>query len=138
MAKSKKKSKKSAAAGPFYRRNWGSNEARNRTRLIHHLQKLRLEKPLYWFREQRLWQRIVIILTVVVMLWVGGMYGIARWYIAIHSKEQVQLGTTFIPSYAEYYGLDAKETFHALIYDLGVRHLRLVSYWDKTEPTPGN
>jgi hypothetical protein len=133
MPRPKKKSNK-----PFYKRHWGSNEARRRTRMLHHLEKLRLEKPRYWWRERRLWQKICLIFLAVLMLWVGGMYGIARWYIADHANEQTQLGTTFIPTYAEYFGLDPKQTFHAMVNDLGIRHFRLVSYWEKMEPTPGN
>ncbi len=140
MPQAKKNPKRTTAKKrrpPFYKRHWGSNEARQRTRLIHHLEKLRLEKPRYWFKERKLFHKILIILAVLLMLWVGTMYGIARWYMAIHSKEQVQLGTTFIPTYAEYYGLDAKETFKALNYDMGMRHFRLVSYWEEIEETPG-
>ena len=133
MPKAKKPTKR-----PFYQRHWGSNEARQRTRLIHHLEKLRLEKPIYWFRERRLWQKILIGLMTIVMIWVGGMYGVARWYIASHSHEQMQLGTTFIPSYAKYFGVDPQETLRAIIYDLGIRHIRLVSYWEDIEKTPGN
>lgn len=133
MSKSKKKPK----AKPFYRNQWGTNEKRQRSRLLHHLEKLRFEKPRYWFKERRLWQKIGIILVVFMMIWTAGMYGIARWYIASHSNEQLQLGTTFIPSYAEYYGLDPQDTLHALIYDMGMRHFRLVSYWEDIEKTPG-
>jgi hypothetical protein len=123
---------------PFYKRHWGATEARNNTRFWHHLQKLRLERPRYWFRERRWWQKIMLIITAAVMLFVGSMYGVARWYIAKHANEPLQLGATFIPSYAEYYGLDARETFHALIYDMGMRHFRLVSYCDQMEKTPGH
>ncbi|MEO5627296.1 MAG: beta-galactosidase [Candidatus Saccharimonadales bacterium] len=137
MPQPKKNSKAKATKRPFYKRHWGSNEARQRTRLIHHLEKLRFEKPRFWFKERKLWQKIMIILSIIVILWVGAMYGIARWYIASHADQQTRLGTTFIPTYAEYYGLDAQETYKALIYDLGLRHFRLVSYWDKIEPTKG-
>ncbi len=65
------------------------------------------------------------------------MYGIAQWYIWKHSKEQTQLGVTFIPSYAEYFGLSPQETMRALIYDAGFRHFRLVSYWERIEKNPG-
>lgn len=90
---------------PFYQRHWGSNEARYRSRLLHHLEKLRLERPRYWWRERRIWQKILILLVALVVLTVGSMYGIARWYIAAHDSEQLQLGTTFVPGYAQYYGL---------------------------------
>lgn len=131
----RKKTKK--APVPFYKRHWGAIEARNNTRFWHHVQKLRLEKPRYWFKERKLWQKFVLIITAIVMLFLGGMYGVAQWYIAKHANEPLQLGATFIPSYAEYYGLDARETMHALIYDMGIRHLRLVSYWDQIEKNKG-
>ncbi len=65
------------------------------------------------------------------------MYGIARYYIAKHAHEPFRLSATFIPDYAEYFGLDAKDTLHAMLDDLGLRDVRFVSYWDKIEKTPG-
>ncbi len=122
---------------PFYKRHWGRNEAGRRTRLIHHLEKLRIEKPLVWLKEQGILKKIAVIVVAITVVSMSSMYGIARWYIHSHSQEQLQLGTTFIPSYAEYFGLDAKETFSALINDMGMRHFRLVSYWEDIEKTPG-
>lgn len=137
MPRTKKKQTTKSKEKPYYKRHWGANEARQRTRMIHHLEKFRLEKPRYWFRERKLWQKICLIIMALVLLWVGSMYAIARWYIADHNNEQTQLGVTFIPSYAEYYGLNPQETMQAMVDDLGVRHFRLVSYWEKIEPTPG-
>lgn len=65
------------------------------------------------------------------------MYGIARWYIRSNDHKPLQLGTSFIPAYAESLGLDPKETMDAILNDLGVRHLRLVSYWNQLEPEQG-
>lgn len=65
------------------------------------------------------------------------MYGIARWYIASQAHKPLKLGVSFIPAYAESLGLDAQKTMDALIRDVGVRHFRLVSYWDQLEPAPG-
>lgn len=67
----------------------------------------------------------------------GCMYGVARWYIATSNDKPLTLGTSFIPAYAESLGLDAEKTMDALITDLGVRHFRLVSYWNQLEPQPG-
>ncbi|MDB5166245.1 MAG: hypothetical protein JWM37_317 [Candidatus Saccharibacteria bacterium] len=64
-------------------------------------------------------------------------YGIATWYIHKHNDEPFQLGTTFISGYAEYYELDPHETLQAILGDLGMRHLRFVSYWDEIESTKG-
>lgn len=113
---------------------YGTSEKRWRTRLIHHL---RLERPRYWWKERNLWQKLLSIFIAIIIAIVGSSYGIARWYIAKHSHEPMKYGATFIPSYAEYYGLDAQETLGALINDLNLRHFRLVSYWRDIEKTPG-
>ena len=65
------------------------------------------------------------------------MYGIAQWYIHKHAGEKLEYGVTFIPDYAEYYGLDAGATMQAIIDDLHVNNFRLVSYWEDIETTPG-
>lgn len=65
------------------------------------------------------------------------MYGIACWYQTSQHDKALRLGTSFIPAYAESLGLNAPETMDALLNDLHVRHLRLVSYWDQLEPTEG-
>lgn len=71
------------------------------------------------------------------MLWTGTMYGIAQWYIHTNTHTPLKLGASFIPAYAESLGLDAQKTMDALISDLGIRHFRLVSYWNQLEPAPG-
>ncbi len=72
------------------------------------------------------------------MLFVGSMYGIARWYIWKHQGEPIEYGVTFSPDYAAYFGLDPQEAMHAILGDLNVRHLRLVSYWEDIEATKGS
>ena len=65
------------------------------------------------------------------------MYAIAQWYIHSHQQQPAVLGVSFIPEYAQGLGVDPKTTMDALL-GMGVRHFRLVSYWDDAEPTPGN
>jgi hypothetical protein len=89
----------------------------------------------YWRRSWR--SKAVLILCGALLLTVGTMYGIARWYIADKQDEPLKMGVTFIPPYAESLGLDPQETMDALIDDLGVRHFRLVSYWNQLEPQDG-
>lgn len=48
-------------------------------------------------------------------------------------QENINYGVTFSNKYAEEIGLDWKETYIAMLDDLGVRHLRLVAYWDDIE-----
>lgn len=81
--------------------------------------------------------RAVLILTALVMLWVGGMYGIARWYMWDQQSKQLKYGVTFIPRYAESFGLSPEDTMQAIIDELGVRQFRLVSYWNDYEKTQG-
>ncbi len=90
-----------------------------------------------WYKTRKLWQKLLIWLTVLIMLIVSTMYGIARWYIAKHAKEPMQVGVTFIPTYARFFDLDAKDTMQAMIDDLGMRRFRLVSYWEEGEPQKG-
>src|SRR5687767_6687706 len=86
----------------------------------------------YWQRSK--WHKAIVIVVSLSLLCLGGMYGIARWYIAQNSDKPLVLGASFIPAYAESLGLDAEKTMDALINDVGVRHFRLVSYWNQLEP----
>lgn len=65
------------------------------------------------------------------------MYGIGQWYIKKHQNEPLVFGTTFIASYAEYLDLSPKETLNAMLNELGVKRIRLVSYWNEIEPHVG-
>ncbi|HSX44113.1 MAG TPA: hypothetical protein VLE69_02335 [Candidatus Saccharimonadales bacterium] len=112
----------------------GTKEKRLRTRILHHL---RFEKPRYWWKERRVWQKICLLFITFVMLVVGSMYGIAQWYLWKHRGEPLEYGVTFSPDYAAYFGMDPQDTMRAILGDLGVRHLRLVSYWDDIEATKG-
>lgn len=87
---------------------------------------------------KRPWLRKTIIgFIVFIAVLTAGMYGVAQYYINKHSKEPLVIGATFSPYYAQSFGLDPKQTMDAMINDLGFKRLRLVSYWDKSEPTPG-
>jgi glycosyl hydrolase family 42 (putative beta-galactosidase) len=90
----------------------------------------------FWRRSG--WHKTLVITVGIGLLGLGAMYGIARWYIAQNSSKPLTLGASFIPAYAQSLGLDAQETMDALIEDVGVRHFRLVSYWNQLEPTEGN
>lgn len=68
------------------------------------------------------------------VLLTGTAYGISRWYALKHADEPLQIGVTFIPSYARYFDLDPQQTMTAIIDELGVTRLRLVTYWKVGEP----
>jgi hypothetical protein len=89
----------------------------------------------YW--QGNAWHKLFVILGTCLLMTIGTMYGIARWYIASTADQPKILGASFIPAYAESFGLNAQETMDGLINDVGVRHFRLVSYWSQLEPQPG-
>lgn len=88
---------------------------------------------------QRGWRRrIAFIVAAVMVVLIGASYGVAQWYIHKHKDQPLVLGASFIPSYAESFGLDPHDTLQAMLSDLKLKQVRLVSYWSEIEPTPGH
>lgn len=83
------------------------------------------------------WRKTKSVIIVSIIALTGLNYAVAQWYIHKHSKEPLTLGTTFVSDYAVSFGLDPKATLEAAFTDLGMRQVRLVSYWKNIEPTPG-
>lgn len=52
-------------------------------------------------------------------------------------ERPVVFGATFSRSYAQSLGLDWRETYLAVLDDLGVRAIRIPAYWNDIEPSPG-
>lgn len=86
----------------------------------------------YWRRGRT--AQFVVIATALLLLALSAMYGVARWYMASVADRPRVLGASFIPAYAESLGLEPKQTMDALINEVGIRHFRLVSYWNQLEP----
>lgn len=84
-----------------------------------------------------IWKQVLVIFLAIVFLSTAASYGVAQWYIAKHNDEPLVLGTTFVSDYAKSFGLEPKDTLNALLGDLKLRQIRLVSYWKYIEPTPG-
>ncbi len=89
----------------------------------------------YW--QKSLWHKIVTVTVLFFLVIFGIMYGIAQWYIHSEASIPLQLGVSFIPDYASSLGLNPEQTFDALL-GIGVKHFRLVSYWNDIEPSPGH
>ncbi len=88
---------------------------------------------------KRRWLRnLVLLLITLVFLLVSSMYGIARWYMWSQSSKPLQLGVTFIPDYAKWFGLNPDVTLQAIMTDLKPKEVRLVSYWEDIQPQPTN
>lgn len=82
----------------------------------------------------RLVQKILLTLLFVALFIVG-----AFWVLASlpEEPEEILYGVTFSKFRADELQLDWKQAYDALIYDLGVRRLRLVAHWQMVEPVEG-
>jgi hypothetical protein len=89
-----------------------------------------------WWPKRGWGRRILIGFLTLLAIWIGGMYAIAQWYIHSQNSKPITYGVSFIPAYAESLGLDPQETMDALL-GIGVRHFRLVSYWNQVQPESG-
>lgn len=89
----------------------------------------------YWHKNW--WHKIVVVFVCLILFCLGGMYGIARWYIWSERNQPLTMGVSFIPDYASYLGVDPQATMDALTNDLHVKEFRLVSYWSNGEPSKG-
>ncbi len=98
--------------------------------------KTRTRLGTFWVKSN-IWRRLGIGVLAIIILWVTMMYSVAQWYIAGQADKPLKYGVTFIPSYAEYLGVDPKETMKAMIDELGIRQFRLVSYWTEGERVQG-
>jgi len=77
---------------------------------------------------------IVRIGLLVVVVWIAAAALVRH----IPVREAYLWGVTFSAPYAQKFsGIQWKEAYTAMLDDLGVRHLRLVAYWDEIEPTRG-
>ncbi|HEY4160625.1 MAG TPA: beta-galactosidase [Candidatus Saccharimonadales bacterium] len=103
-----------------------------------------LAKPFKWawrgfkrYWHTGWWQKLITIVIIFVTVCLIGMYGIAVWYQHEQKDKPTTLGVSFIADYASYLGTDPHASLTAILDDLHVKHLRLVSYWSDIEPTKG-
>ena len=87
----------------------------------------------YW--RKGFWHKLAAVFICLVLLSVGGMYGIARWYMWSERNVPLTLGASFSPDYAASLGVDPHAALHAMLTDLHIRELRLDSYWSDMQPT---
>lgn len=90
----------------------------------------------YWHGSW--WHKCVTALVALLIVIFTTMYGVGVWYQHSQKGKPTSLGVSFIADYATYLGLDAHQTYQAILNDLQVKQLRLVSYWSDIEPTPGH
>lgn len=100
--------------------------------------KSRLKKVGFLIWSGSRWRKTLVVLITIFFLIYVQIYAVAAWYKNRHADEPLVLGTTFISDYAESFGLDPETTLKAIFEELGIRHVRLVSYWKEIEPTAGH
>ena len=84
-------------------------------------------------RLKKILLRIVLGLLVVVLI-----LGISIFLLAQKPKpERITYGMSFNTMYATELGLDWRETYDAILDELGVRHLRLAAHWPMIQPQAG-
>lgn len=84
-----------------------------------------------------LWRKSLTVLTAIVLLLTLIGFSVGQWYENKHKNEPLVLGSTFISDYAAQLELEPQATLEAMLGDLGIKRIRLVSYWKKIEATPG-
>jgi len=78
---------------------------------------------------------IKILLIFISVLVVVSVFLMTRfWW--VQRNEQEVIGTSFSQVQAERYGSDWKRNYISLMDELGFRHLRVATYWDRIEPSP--
>ena len=82
-------------------------------------------------------KRFAVLIILIVSIPSLTMYGLSRWYVSTQRDVPLTFGATFVPNYAKYFELDPQEVFDAMINDLGLERLRLVSYWKDIERVEG-
>lgn len=100
-----------------------------------------LQRSIPWFRKllaniwsyikHHLWLKILLGILAVLIFSVMTL-GIAHRI--KHRDDPVQIGVSFSQQYAQELGNDWQENYLALLGDLNIKKLRLMSYWDKNEP----
>ncbi len=79
------------------------------------------------------WKKIFLILLTIILI-----LSLFTLYLAQAEKsEKITYGMSFNVMYANELSLDWKETYDAILNDLGVRHLRLAAHWPMVEPEAG-
>lgn len=89
---------------------------------------------MHWFHNlvsvKNIGSKILLIVIVLVLL-----IGLSILFLSYKPKpEVITYGMSFNVMYAQELGLDWKETYNAILNELGVRHLRLAAHWPMLEP----
>lgn len=101
------------------------------------LQNLASSTKSFWKALSKPKKAIFIVLLALIGL-ITGMRLTALDYQLSHKNEEHKFGTTFVSNRAKELGLDPKETYTAILDDLELKKVRLVSYWSEGEKEQGS
>lgn len=91
---------------------------------------IRKEKKIGTKSKKSIWKRVFVVILLIVTFLV-----LFSWYIAKKPEpERITYGMSFNTFYAEDLGLNWREAYDAILYDLNVKHLRLAAHWPMVEP----
>lgn len=90
-----------------------------------------------WRQRFKNWRFYILAILILFGLWLASVVAIGYWYQIQHRNDRMEIGVSFAPDTAKYLGNDWQQNYLALLNDLGVRHFRLMSYWNAIEPSPG-
>jgi hypothetical protein len=79
------------------------------------------------------WKILLLVLTAKIVI----LFLVVLFLAQKPIPEKITYGMSFNVMYANELGLDWKETYDAIIDELGVRHLRLAAHWPMVEPKNG-
>lgn len=91
----------------------------------------------HFFWRGSIWRKAFMLLAALLILLIVSSYGVAQWYVNKHRHEPLVLGASFIADYARKFDIDPKAALEAMLSDLKLRQVRLVSYWKTIEPVQG-
>ena len=104
-----------------------------------HTSKLKNLKQTFFriWNKRSVFGRVLIIFSFLLTLITSLLYGSAVWYQSTYDDD-FRLGATFIPEYARYFDLDPEYVLEDSIDNLGIKHYRMVSYWEIIEKNEGS
>lgn len=80
-----------------------------------------------------MWKKILYAVLIVITFCLVVLFFLAQK----PEPEQITYGMSFNTPYARELGLDWRQTYDAILDDLGVRHLRLAAHWPMVQPVSG-
>lgn len=98
--------------------------------------KKRMAQCWHWIVQHK--GRIGLAIAALFVAWLIFALSVAFWYQHKHKNDRFEPGVSFSVKYAKELGVDWQANYKALLDDLGFKYVRLMSYWDDTEPSQGH